>query len=424
MNKIFYPISLTILAIVYVSSAQAQEHDDSDHTLEAHRAIPANMLEGPHYRIVDPVVNRFALDEFTVQSDFGEFHAIGQLDLRMLLREIQAIAVLSEVSLGDVASDAITSEGRKLVSDVAEVGRHPFRSAKGIATGMAKRFTSFGRNVVDDVKLLTSKQEGKSQIMVDRFLGVEKSRRSLSSDLHVDPYTINPVLDNYLTEVSRKRAGAVFGTKFLIPKIPLASMMVDVQKLVTSMDFRELVERNQMALLALGVERDDADLLLSGYPFNPTAATVFVELLKALEGVDGRSALIDQALMTDSAVDALFLIESIAMASWYHENRDPLREMLLTTGLPAARTEAGDVVVFAATDFPHWTHVQADVVQQLDVAYKAITPQPHLMLAGNASGEFKREVQDLDWVVTTNVRSEYLPVFQWAMQDLEFEQKQ
>jgi hypothetical protein len=99
----------------------------------------------------------------------------------------------------------------------------------------------------------------------------------------------------------------------------------------------------------------------------------------------------------------------------------PLEQMLLTTGLPAARTKDGSVIVFAATDFPHWTHLQSDIVAQLDVAYKAITPHPRLMLAGNTSGKFNQQVLDMDWTVETNLRNAYLPMLPWAMRDEELQ---
>ena len=107
------------------------------------------------------------------------------------------------------------------------------------------------------------------------------------------------------------------------------------------------------------------------------------------------------------------------MAVWYHKNQAPLEKMLLVTGLPAAETRDHDAIVFAATDFPHWTHDQAGIIKQLDAAYKPISPRPKLLLAGNASGEFKREVEEMGWAIRINVRNEYLPTIPWAIRDEE-----
>jgi len=42
-----------------------------------------------------------------------------------------------------------------------------------------------------------------------------------------------------------------------------------------------------------------------------------------------------------------------------------------------------------------------------------------LFLAGNASGEFKREVEDMGWEIRIKVRNEYLPTIPWAIRDEE-----
>jgi hypothetical protein len=155
--------------------------------------------------------------------------------------------------------------------------------------------------------------------------------------------------------------------------------------------------------------------------YNPTASSLLISLILELDGVQNQLAVFDQALVTDSNIDALFFIESVAMAVWYHNNEAPLTSLYLATGLPAGRTSDGQLVVFAATDFPHWTHVQADVVGQLDEAYKPFSAHPMLLLAGNASGEFKRELANLGWSARSNLRDEYLPSLPWAIRDDELQ---
>jgi hypothetical protein len=85
----------------------------------------------------------------------------------------------------------------------------------------------------------------------------------------------------------------------------------------------------------------------------------------------------------------------------------------------AAETREHHAAVFAATDFPHWTHYQAGFMEQLAEAYKPIAARPNLLLAGNASGEFKREVEEMGWEISLNVRNEYLPTIPWATRDEE-----
>ena len=202
-------------------------------------------------------------------------------------------------------------------------------------------------------------------------------------------------------------------------KIPRASFAQDLYKIITSYDYAELLTYNKKRLKKLGMKKNAIDYFLSMDAYNPTSISLLISLIMELDGVENQRALFDQALVTDSPVDALFFIESVVMAVWYHKNQAPLKKMLLVTGLPAAETRDHDAIVFAATDFPHWTHVQAGVIKELDVAYKPISPRPKLFLAGNASGEFKREVEDMGWEIRINVRNEYLPTIPWAIRDEE-----
>ena len=416
--------TLGMAAILFAcTSTIAQEHDDADHVLEVERAIPEFMIQGPHHRVVSPVVNRFALDEFNIETDVGaSFEAIGQLQLRIRLREIYAIAALQSVAGSTVARDAAVREGRKTITAVAQVGRHPIRSAKGLASGIGQRFRKWTRDVVEDAQIAMSSRSGaeKRALLAERWLGVDESRRRIAGELNIDPYTDNTLLRDELDLVARADAGANIGAKLLIPRIPVADIMRNVHSLVTTRDYRQLLDYNRKRLQQLGVPAESITLLLESEHFNPTAVSLLISLIVELDGVQNQVILFDQALASDSSIDGLFLIESIAMAVWYHQNETPLMQVYLTTGLPAGRDSTGQLVVFAATDFPHWTHVQADVVRQLDFAYKPFSASPMLMLAGNASGEFRSEVSDLGWQIRYNVRNEYLPSLPWAATDEEF----
>ena len=416
-NKTF----LLGFCICLCSAIGLAQDQHSDHTLEVSRALPAELIEGPHYRVVDPVINIFALDQFKIESDFGDFEAHGQLMLRIRIREIIAIATLKEHTASGTAMDSLAREGAESVKSMGNLVVHPIKSAKGIAAGIGQRFKKFGRDIKADIATATSTatSEEKSLIYRNRWLGVDKAKRRLAAELNIDPYSENPVLQAELERVALTDASATIGSKILVLKLPKASFAQDMYQIITSYDYEELLAYNKKRLRKLGMKKNGIDYFLSMDAYNPTSISLLISLIQELDGVENQRALFDQALATDSSVDALFFIESVVMAVWYHRNQAPLKKMLLVTGLPAAETADHDVIVFAATDFPHWTHVQSDVVKELDVAYKPISPRPKLFLAGNASGEFKREVEDMGWDIRIQVRNEYLPSIPWAVQDEE-----
>ena len=92
----------------------------------ASEILPANVISGPHYRIQESVVSYGYLHTWTVDSDFGTFHATGDGALRKLLKEIRAIAALRKIK----TSDAI-------VRSLKNAAKSPFVLAKktGHASG-------------------------------------------------------------------------------------------------------------------------------------------------------------------------------------------------------------------------------------------------------------------------------------------------
>ena len=393
--------------------AQTDEH--TDHSLEVSRVLPPELIKGPHHEVVDPVVNYFALDQFTVKSDFGDVAAYGQLDLRIKLREIQAIAALKKETKASLTAKTVLEEGKETLHSAGQVARHPVKALKGLGSGIKARFKKTVRDVKEDVELARSDAENKGEVLAGRMLGVAKARREWAEKLQIDPYTRNEVLSAELDRVATIEAGVKLGTKWLLPSIPGVSFMRDVYSLVTTMDRRELIEYNTRQLVGAGADPAKIESFLNHPHFSATAATAMVAAIAELEGVEDRLVILDQALTAESYVDALFFLESTAMAIWYHSNQQPLSAMLHETGLPAALTQDGRVVVFAAIDFPHWSEELAALMREMQDAYEDVSPRRELLLAGNAQGVFKDHIREMNWDVRINLRDEYLGMLPWAV---------
>ena len=418
------------LITVFLSVAPAAANDDatfdehSDHTLEVERVLPPELIRGPHHEIVDPVVNFFALDQFKIRSEFGEFEAYGQMALRVRLREIEAIAEAKKNSKTKVATQALVRQGKKTVKSVVEVTAHPVKSAKSIGSGIMNRFKKTVRDVKEDIALARSdaSKEEKAEIYADRWLGVDRARRRWSAELRVDPYTSNPILREELERIAMTEASVEMGSKFVMPSIPGIGFMRDIYKLVTDLDERELLEHNRKELLSLGATDQLIDGLLAHPSYSPTASSTLIAGVASLQDVDNRLVLVEQAATATSVPEATFFLESVAMALWFHSNEAPIKRMVFETGLPAGITADGRVVVFAAVDFPHWSDALAKVFRETQSAYDGLAPRHELWLAGKASRNFIAHIEELDWSVRTNLRYEYLEMLPWAVTDGEMRQ--
>ena len=421
MNKNIPRLAILALGFSTISSAdgihESDGHSKSDHTLEVSRVLPPELIKGPHFEVVDPVVNYFAHDQFVITTDYGDYEVYGQMELRVRLREVQAIADLKKQTQGKVVTDTLVRDVKKTGQSVVQVAKHPIKATKDIGKGIKNRFKKWGRDIKEDVELAKSDtaRDEKAAIYANRILGVEKAYRRWAGSLRVDPYTNNQALVDELVRVAQIEARTDLGAKIIMPSIPGVGFMRDVYSLVTTLDYRELIEYNTKQLIALGAQEDIILAFLNHPMYSPTATSAMVGALAAMDGVDNRLVLLDQAMTSESSQESVFFMESLAMALWYHNNQQPLEEFVARTGLPAAITRRGSVVVFAAVDFPHWSTELADLMREMQEAYEDVSPRRELLLAGNAQGVFKDHIREMNWEVRINLRDEYLEMLPWAV---------
>src|SRR5215471_18577733 len=85
------------------------------HDRQVAEILPADMIQGPHYRIRDTVVSYGYMLRYTVDSDFGTFEVTGDGALRKLLKEIRAIAQLQQIQRTDAFAAALKEAAKKPV---------------------------------------------------------------------------------------------------------------------------------------------------------------------------------------------------------------------------------------------------------------------------------------------------------------------
>jgi len=409
-----------LTAVILVSAggwSEEPQYTNADRVLPAAKALPPEMVEGEHFKVLDPVVNIFCLDQFRIQSDYGEFEAIGQMMLRVRLREIAALGRIEKVKASEVWIRAAGREAGKSVTAVGQVVAHPVRTAKGVKNGIARRFRKVKREVVQDVETVSGKgtASGKATTLGSRFLGLDKSYRQWSKRLGVDPYTSNTVLQQQLQRVARVDAGAAFGSKFIVPRLPGTGLIRDVYSAVWSHDSRELLELNTKSLVEVGIPQELMDGLFGQEFFTPSTTTALVAALVDLEGVGDRFILVEQALPTDSEPEAMYFLECILMAAWFHSNEEPLVKMIGGTGIPVGQTESGRIIAFDGSDFPHWREYTVPLANEFNDAYKDISDHREIWIAGEAAQSYKDQVEKLGWKVRTGIRSKYLPRIPWGI---------
>jgi hypothetical protein len=84
-------IKSLVLALVLVGTAFAQDALERPTPLNAADLAPHDLLGGPHYKVAPEARIEGYLPTFKVQSDFGDFSAVGVEMLRVRVSEVPAI---------------------------------------------------------------------------------------------------------------------------------------------------------------------------------------------------------------------------------------------------------------------------------------------------------------------------------------------
>jgi hypothetical protein len=135
-----------------------------------------------------------------------------------------------------------------------------------------------------------------------------------------------------------------------------------------------------------------------------------------MKGVGDRWVVVEQALTVKSEVDAIWFMETVVMAGWFHSKQAPLTRMVAGTGVPAALTKDKRLIVFTGADYTYWTKDVGQISRDFTKIYNKLSPRREVWVAGRASPKFISGVKRLGWIVQSGIRAKYLSRIPWAIQ--------
>lgn len=388
--------------------------------------LPAEMVEGEHFRVVDEIGSYDSLNIYTVESDLGSYEAYGEMELRILLREIMATTQLKKVSGAKAAAKSAGDAATESVKAVGDMAVHPVKTAKALPGGVRRRFKSWGRTSKEVSSFILKKNRDESDKMSSGemakgaarwALGVDKAERKWAEKVGADPYTSFEPLKAELRRVGKYEAGAAKGVSFVRPKIHESLEYVKVTyDLVWSTDPGELADLNKKRLAELGASPELIEAFFKVEPLSPSYRTFLISALMELPDVEDRVIPIEQALTLQTQTDSLFHVECVAMASWFHTSQEPLTRFVRGTMVPAGLTNDGRLIVFSAADFAYWAEETAPAAAEFTEIYKPLSDRREVWIAGRATPMFIDGVHALGWGVRTNLRQEILPRLPWGVE--------
>jgi hypothetical protein len=344
-----------------------------------------------------------------------------------MIQEINAIAALQQMSKTGVLAQSALEAVQQPVETVTNIATNPAETVRGIPAGLGRLFgrskdiaKDVSNQVSDTVHNDDSEGSGLSTEEVTQagtdmamsYIGVGSAQRELASQLKVDPYSTNAVLQAELSEIATYAAAGSFGVSLVMPSIPGLGVVSNVNDLVWSMSSRDLKLLNQKTLMEMGVTEADVERFFANAFYTPTDQTRLVSWLEALTDVDGRAAIVDRAAAATSRDEALLYVRMTSMLAAYHRTRAPIRSIASTDRiLQLAATRDGTMLLVVPVDYINWRESTAEAASEFLNLSSAQggTTGGEVWIEGRASDQARRELTSLGWSVFEQAFDQLVP---------------
>lgn len=382
--------------------------------------LPAAMVSGSDFHVVDPVHGDGLMNHFVLESRFGSFDAYGRAALAIRIREVAALTELSKTPDLQVAAGGVVQGVESQVKTATGVVTHPVQTVTGIPKGIAHLFSGYkarGQEVAAEAKSSVSssgreggtgsagssvaKGEKAAKSYAERYLGITAAERDYYRKLGVDPYTDNRLLRDTIRREARIAAGASFGTKFVglpgLAGVGIAQRAVDA---IYNEDPAVIRERTRKTLAGFGLSTAETASFMDAPLLSPTRQLLLLSAAQALEGVAQRGELFRHAIGLTSDEEVQVYLRSAELLARAHASR-AVASLISGVRLPAALRADGSLVVCGAFEDVYWTEDVSRLDEQLRAALPAAAAGAarDLWVAGTLSERARHAGHDRGWDV-------------------------
>ena len=375
--------------------------------LKASEILKPELLKGPHHEVRDPVPTASGMNQFTVDSDFGVFEADGDEMLLQRLKEIDAIARLSEVSRTDEFKKSLVAAAKSPLNSAKAIAKDPAQAISNVPKGVMK-FLGRAKETVKNVGKGGGEGEGEGSRMKDA-IGYSDKKRKIALQMGIDPYSTNTVLQKELDDVAW--ASWAGGFTFSVATAPIsgpigAALTVTdlnstVEQLLSEKSPSELEQINRATFRTMGASASDIERILHGGAFTPTQSTSFAVNLKSLKGVANRGAFVKAAAQKSTTeADALFCVYTAALMNQIQE-KTPIARIVMLHDFPICVAKDGTIIVALQWDYAAWTSGAAgftDEVQKL-AERSGQGARVFVGLSGEISPRLRQELETRHFIV-------------------------
>lgn len=379
--------------------------------LRASEILKPEYFQGPHHKVRELVPTASGSNQFVIDSDYGVFDAEGNEMLMRRVKEVYAIAQLSEVSRTEQFKDSLVTAAKGPYNAAKNIVKDPVNAVSNVPKGVMKFMGRAGESIKNIGKKKDSDPADGSKF--EQTIGYSKTKRKIAVDMGIDPYSTNPVLQKQLDDIAWASWAGNFS--FTAATLPIggaagvaltATNVTDAcNKVVQEKPPADLKEINRTALRNMGAAPSDIQRFLNNTAFSPSQQTAFVFNLKSLEGVANRGAFVHSAAEKSSTEsDALFCVQTSMLLGQAH-GTTPLARIAMIEDFPAGIAKDGTVVVALQWDYAAWTAGAAAFTGEVEkLASQSGSKKPVVLaLSGEISPRLRDELQKREFTVRDHV---------------------
>ncbi len=358
-------------------------------TLEAALLAPAELLKGSDYTIDPKVPVVGYLGQFTLRASAGTFPADGSEMLAIRVRELAAIAQLSQMSRSGVFADALAASAMRTGNAIGQAVMNPVTTVAGIPAGLGRLFQS---------ATTTFSRATETGAGVPSPSGVNRALRRIAREVGADPYTTNPVLAKQLNDlaVAAFSGGISLDVALAVTTAGVGtaiSATATVSNLVWEKSPEDIRSLNEQRLTEMGVASDTIRTFVTNRWLTPTLSVPFVEHLAQMKSAKGRAAVVALAANVGSETEARYMLNVVSMAKQVGTDQDPVVTLELAGRIVVIRTRSGRMVVPAPIDYVVWTEPVKAFAQKKNLK----VGERRILVTGLASTRAREGLQATGW---------------------------
>src|SRR5271155_783264 len=356
-------------AVAAPSVASANGQYEQPPVINATDLLPASALSGPGFQVQPQVPTNGAMGQYTIVADPAVFHDdagtyyVESLDmLKIRLSEIPAIEALDGMSNSSIFVQALATSAARPVTAAANMVMHPMDTVTGLPGGVGDLFgrVSLGAGQIASSasdSFGSGKAAGQTANATLTALGYDQVRRQLAHELHVDPYSSDPILTKKLNHIAWVMFSArmtVSAAMMAVPGSMIITAVTVTNDLVYQTPRADLIILVQKKLKSFGLSQEEIVAFTTNSAIPLSLQVTAVKDLEALGNIPGRrAAAVDLAnMMTE--YQARFLVTSLHMLVQWGQQSSPIARIWAPAVL-VARDKNGTTIMPAPVDYLSWT---------------------------------------------------------------------